>query len=140
MVGPLAGGGPGTPGDPARFGVLTVSDRASGGVYEDLSGPAILGFFADAVASPWVAEYACVPDERAQIEAAIIDLVRAGPSLRRPRSAAGPGGRGGASNPAAAVGRRAPSARPPRARARRSTPAAAASWSPPAAPAPRRAT
>ena len=33
--------------------VLTVSDRASTGVYEDLSGPAILKFFSDAVESPW---------------------------------------------------------------------------------------
>ena len=33
--------------------VLTVSDRASTGVYEDLSGPAILQFFVDAVDSTW---------------------------------------------------------------------------------------
>ena len=33
--------------------VLTVSDRASTGVYEDLSGPAILLFFVDAVESTW---------------------------------------------------------------------------------------
>lgn len=72
---PLAGGGPGTAGDFARFGVLTVSDRASAGVYEDLSGPAILNFFADAVASPWAAEYAVVADERPAIEAALVDLV-----------------------------------------------------------------
>jgi molybdopterin adenylyltransferase len=75
---PLSGGAPGTVGDAARFGVLTVSDRASGGVYEDLSGPAILGFFADAVASPWEADYRVVPDERPAIEAAIIDMVRWG--------------------------------------------------------------
>jgi len=73
---PLSGGGPGTVGDAARFGILTVSDRASGGVYEDLSGPAILGFFAEAVASPWAAEYRVVPDERLVIESAIIDMVR----------------------------------------------------------------
>jgi molybdopterin adenylyltransferase len=72
---PRAGGAPGGVGDAARFGVLTVSDRASGGVYDDLSGPAILGFFADAVASPWASEYAVVPDERPAIEAAIIDMV-----------------------------------------------------------------
>ena len=35
--------------------VLTVSDRASTGVYDDLSGPAILQFFADAIDSPWCA-------------------------------------------------------------------------------------
>ena len=37
--------------DEAIFGIVTVSDRASEGVYEDLSGPAILGFFHEAVKS-----------------------------------------------------------------------------------------
>lgn len=35
----------------ARFGIVTVSDRASAGVYEDVSGPAILGFFHDAIST-----------------------------------------------------------------------------------------
>ena len=47
---PLSGGAPGL-GDPIVFGVLTVSDRASAGTYEDEGGPAILGFFAEAIAS-----------------------------------------------------------------------------------------
>jgi hypothetical protein len=72
---PRAGGAPHGVGDAARFGVLTVSDRASGGVYDDLSGPAILGFFGEAVASPWEAEYRVVADERPDIEAAIIEMV-----------------------------------------------------------------
>ncbi|KAI8475512.1 MAG: molybdopterin biosynthesis protein [Monoraphidium minutum] len=72
---PLSGGAPGGAGDAARFGVLTVSDRASAGAYEDLGGPAILGFFKEAVASPWDADYRVVPDERPAIEAAIIDMV-----------------------------------------------------------------
>ena len=75
---PLSGGSADSLGDPARFGVLTVSDRASAGVYEDLSGPAILRFFSEAVASPWTAQYRVVADERADIEAALIDLVREG--------------------------------------------------------------
>ncbi|PNH01522.1 Molybdopterin adenylyltransferase [Tetrabaena socialis] len=62
-------------GDPARFGVLTVSDRASAGVYDDLSGPAILGFFGEAVASPWEAVYRVVADEQPLIEAALKDMV-----------------------------------------------------------------
>ena len=37
-------------GEPAVFGILTVSDRAHSGNYEDESGPAILGFFEDAIA------------------------------------------------------------------------------------------
>lgn len=53
---------------PPRFGVLTVSDRASQGVYEDLGGPAILQFFSEAIASPWSAVYRLVPDEQPLIE------------------------------------------------------------------------
>ena len=45
---PQLSGGSGS-GDSAIFGVLTVSDRASQGVYEDTSGPAILSFFREAV-------------------------------------------------------------------------------------------
>ncbi len=41
----------------ARFGIVTVSDRASAGVYEDASGPAILGFFHDAISTRWVPEH-----------------------------------------------------------------------------------
>ena len=47
----LRGGVDETVGDEATFGIVTVSDRASAGVYEDLSGPAILNFFREAVKS-----------------------------------------------------------------------------------------
>jgi len=49
-------------GDPAVFGILTVSDRASSGEYEDEGGPAILGFFEEAIASEWTHHYKVVPD------------------------------------------------------------------------------
>ncbi|KAK9784934.1 hypothetical protein WJX73_009161 [Symbiochloris irregularis] len=65
---PLAGGNNATNGDKARFGVVTVSDRASAGTYEDLSGPAILKFFDEAISSSWEAVYRIIPDEKAQIE------------------------------------------------------------------------
>lgn len=71
----LSGGSPSSIGDPAIFGVVTVSDRASSGVYEDLSGPAILQFFHEAVASPWTAKYVVIPDEQPIIEATLKDLV-----------------------------------------------------------------
>ena len=48
----LQGGSAESIGDPAKFGVVTVSDRASTGVYNDLSGPAIVQFFHEAVKSP----------------------------------------------------------------------------------------
>jgi molybdopterin biosynthesis enzyme MoaB len=49
------GGSADSVGDAATFGVVTVSDRASGGVYQDQSGPAILQFLAEAVHSEYVA-------------------------------------------------------------------------------------
>ena len=48
---PLEGGSHGSAGDAAVFGVVTVSDRASAGTYSDLSGPAILHFFSEAITS-----------------------------------------------------------------------------------------
>jgi molybdopterin adenylyltransferase len=73
----LLGGDPVSIGDPAVFGVITVSDRASSGVYEDLSGPAILKFFHEAIQSPWTAKYAVIPDEQPIIEQTIKDMVSA---------------------------------------------------------------
>lgn len=43
----------GSVGDMCRFGIVTVSDRASAGIYEDESGPAILRFFHEAIKSRW---------------------------------------------------------------------------------------
>ena len=58
-----------------RFGVLTASDRASSGDYEDLSGPAIERFLSEAVTSPWEVVRCLVPDEQALIEASLEELV-----------------------------------------------------------------
>jgi molybdopterin adenylyltransferase len=58
-----------------HFGVLTASDRASSGEYEDLSGPAIESFLQDAVTSPWKVIRRLVADEKEDIEAAIVDLI-----------------------------------------------------------------
>ena len=57
------------------FGILTASDRASAGDYEDLSGPAIEKFMNEALASPWEVIRVIVPDEKSQIEEALCDLV-----------------------------------------------------------------
>jgi molybdopterin adenylyltransferase len=62
-------------GEPAVFGILTVSDRAHSGNYEDESGPAILGFFRDAIASKWSHHCRIVPDEQDVIEATLIEMV-----------------------------------------------------------------
>ena len=61
-------------GDHATFGILTVSDRAHKGEYEDEGGPAILGFFQEAIASEWSSHYRVVPDEISAISAAIIEM------------------------------------------------------------------
>ena len=56
------------------IGVLTISDRAAKGVYEDKGGPGIEAALAELLASPWRAERMLVPDERPTIEAALIAL------------------------------------------------------------------
>tara|TARA_B100001996_G_scaffold374304_1_gene352759 strand:- start:2180 stop:2731 length:552 start_codon:yes stop_codon:yes gene_type:complete len=63
-----------TGGDMCRFGVLTASDRASLGQYEDRSGPAIEDFLKEALSSPWEVSRKVVPDEKEQIEEALCDL------------------------------------------------------------------
>jgi molybdopterin adenylyltransferase len=55
----------------ARIGILTISDRASRGEYEDESGPAIRDLLGEILSSPWEAVYRIVPDDRAGIEAAL---------------------------------------------------------------------
>ncbi|GIT41815.1 MAG: hypothetical protein Ct9H300mP10_08250 [Methanobacteriota archaeon] len=62
-------------GEMCRFGVLTASDRASSGDYEDLSGPAIERFLSEVVTSPWEVVRCLVPDEQALIEASLEELV-----------------------------------------------------------------
>ncbi len=59
----------------ARIGILTVSDRASRGVYEDKGGPAICDWLTRALASPWEAVVRMIPDEQPLIETTLIDLV-----------------------------------------------------------------
>jgi molybdopterin adenylyltransferase len=58
----------------ARIGIVTMSDRAAAGVYEDLSGQAIRATLTDYLASPWEAVYRLIPDDRATIEATLVGL------------------------------------------------------------------
>jgi molybdopterin adenylyltransferase len=58
----------------ARIGIVTVSDRASTGVYEDKGGPAIREVLSEILASPWEAVARVVPDDQAGIEATLADL------------------------------------------------------------------
>lgn len=59
----------------ARIGLITISDRASIGAYEDLSGPAMVDTLNDYLASPWVAEKRLIPDEQPVIEQTLKELV-----------------------------------------------------------------
>jgi molybdopterin adenylyltransferase len=59
----------------AKIGLLSVSDRASGGVYEDLGIPALRDWLASALKSPWSEHARLVPDEQPQIERALVELV-----------------------------------------------------------------
>lgn len=62
-------------GDAVIIGIVTVSDRASQGAYVDEGGPALLSFLNEAVASPCIIHYRCVPDEREVIASALIELI-----------------------------------------------------------------
>jgi molybdopterin adenylyltransferase len=57
-----------------RIGIVTVSDRASRGEYEDLGGPAIRDWLEQTLATPWEGVARLVPDERVQVEAVLREL------------------------------------------------------------------
>jgi molybdopterin adenylyltransferase len=57
------------------IGLVSVSDRASGGVYQDLGIPALQQWLASALSCPWRCETRLIPDDQATIEATLIELV-----------------------------------------------------------------
>ena len=57
-----------------RVGIVTVSDRASRGEYEDKGGPAIVEWLKQALATPWQPVVRLVPDEQPEIEKALREL------------------------------------------------------------------
>jgi len=59
----------------AKIGILTVSDRAYRGVYEDLGGPAIKCYMSEVLTNEWEAVPLVVPDELDAIQAALISMV-----------------------------------------------------------------
>jgi molybdopterin adenylyltransferase len=61
--------------DTVVIGLVSVSDRASGGVYEDKGIPALAEWLAAALTSPYRIEQRLIPDERAQIESTLTELV-----------------------------------------------------------------
>lgn len=58
-----------------KIGIITVSDRASAGVYEDISGKAIIDTLNEYLLSDWKEVYEIIPDEQEIIEKTIVNMV-----------------------------------------------------------------
>ena len=58
----------------AKIGIVTVSDRASRGEYEDLGGPAIANYLDEVLTSVWTPEPRVIPDDQDLIESTLIEL------------------------------------------------------------------
>ena len=61
--------------DTIRIGLVSISDRASQGVYQDQGLPALQEWLARALSTPWQVETRLIPDERPVIERTLIELV-----------------------------------------------------------------
>jgi molybdopterin adenylyltransferase len=60
--------------NPFVIGLVSISDRASSGAYEDKGLPALIEWFNAALVSPWRPEQRLIPDERSVIEETLIEL------------------------------------------------------------------
>jgi molybdopterin adenylyltransferase len=58
-----------------RIGLVSISDRASGGVYQDQGLPHLEDWLNNTLTTPWQAEKRLIPDERAEIEFTLKQLV-----------------------------------------------------------------
>ena len=76
--------------DPVTIGIVSVSDRASTGVYVDKGLPALKDWLGRALLNPITFEERLIPDEKDRISAALIELVDAGCSLVLTTGGTGP--------------------------------------------------
>ncbi len=76
--------------DPVKIGIVSVSDRASSGVYEDKGLPALQDWLTRALHNPLTFEARLIADEQAVISATLIELVEAGCSLVLTTGGTGP--------------------------------------------------
>ena len=60
---------------PIRIGLVSISDRASAGVYQDQGIPSLEQWLGQALSTPWEAVVRLIPDERPVIEQTLIELV-----------------------------------------------------------------
>ncbi|MDP1739872.1 MAG: molybdopterin adenylyltransferase [Polaromonas sp.] len=78
------------PVDTVKIGIVSVSDRASSGVYEDKGLPALKEWLGRALLNPLEFAERLIPDEQAQISATLIELVDAGCCLVLTTGGTGP--------------------------------------------------
>ena len=78
------------PHDPIKIGIVSISDRASSGVYEDKGLPALQTWLTTALQNPISFEPRLIPDETDIISATLIELVDAGCSLVLTTGGTGP--------------------------------------------------
>ena len=76
--------------DPVRIGIVSISDRASSGVYEDKGLPALQDWLTQALHNPLQFESRLIPDEQALISQTLIELVDAGCALVLTTGGTGP--------------------------------------------------
>lgn len=81
---------PSTDHDPVKIGIVSISDRASTGVYEDKGLPALQTWLGHALKNPLQFEPRLIPDEKERISATLIELVEAGCSLVLTTGGTGP--------------------------------------------------
>ncbi|NMG67784.1 molybdopterin adenylyltransferase [Azoarcus indigens] len=78
-------------GEHITIGVVSISDRASEGTYEDQGIPALKDWLGKALSSPWSVESRLIPDERPLIESTLVELAdRAGCALILTTGGTGP--------------------------------------------------
>ena len=76
--------------DPVRIGIVSISDRASGGVYEDKGLPSLQEWLGKALQNPLEFVPRLIPDEQALISQTLIELVDAGCALVLTTGGTGP--------------------------------------------------
>ena len=76
--------------DAVKIGIVSISDRASSGVYEDKGLPALQDWLSSALKNPITFEPRLIPDDQAGISAALIELVNAGCALVLTTGGTGP--------------------------------------------------
>ena len=76
--------------DAVKIGIVSISDRASTGVYEDKGLPALKDWLSRALQNPISFEARLIPDDQATISASLIELVDAGCSLVLTTGGTGP--------------------------------------------------